>query len=157
VSVSNHSVVTSYKTNAEGPSAAAAAHAPDSRSRQSGRAYLGSRRFTVRYDSAHPRLGQDPRGVLLAGRFDDPGGHQLLEHHVPTADLIEPELAIHRGDHVQQPTHPRVGDLQRHRLLLGRNAERQFVLPVRDPLRRDRLQHLHLGVGVGRSKMLDVT
>jgi hypothetical protein len=35
--------------------------------------------------------------------------------------------------------------------------ERQFVLPVRDPLRRDRLQHLQLSVGVGRSKMLDVT
>ena len=36
VSVSNHNVVTSYNTNADGPSWAAAAHAPDSRFRHSG-------------------------------------------------------------------------------------------------------------------------
>jgi hypothetical protein len=79
------------------------------------------------------------------------------KHHIPTAGLVEPKLAIHRGDRVQQPTRPRRGDLQRHRLLLGRNPERQFVLAVHDPLRRDRLQHLHLGVGMRRPKMLDVT
>jgi hypothetical protein len=35
VSVSNHNVVTSYKINADGPSWAAAAQIPDSRSRHS--------------------------------------------------------------------------------------------------------------------------
>jgi hypothetical protein len=40
---------------------------------------------------------------LLAGRLDDPGRHQLLKDRVLAAGLIEPELAIHRSDGIQQP------------------------------------------------------
>ena len=79
-----------------------------------------------------------------------------LEDRVLAAGLIEPELTIDRSDDIQQPTHPRRGDLQRRRLLDGRNLERQLVLAGRDPLSHNRLQHLHLSSGVSRAEVLDL-
>jgi hypothetical protein len=45
---------------------------------------------------------------------------------------------------------------KRHRLLGGRNVERELVLAGRDPLSRNRLQHLHLSGGVSRAEVLDL-
>jgi len=93
---------------------------------------------------------------LFAGRLDDPGRHQLLKHHILAAGLVEPQLVIHRGDRIQQPTHSRASDFQSRRLLRSPDLERQLVLAGRDPLGCDRLQQLHLGVGVSRAEVLDI-
>jgi hypothetical protein len=37
---------------------------------------------------------------LFAGWLDDPRRHQLLEHHILAARLVEAELSIDRGDRI---------------------------------------------------------
>jgi hypothetical protein len=49
-----------------------------------------------------PEISEDAAGVSLAGRFDDPGDHQITEHRI--ANDIEAEPVIDRGDGVvEQP------------------------------------------------------
>jgi len=80
----------------------------------------------------HTSFFQDPGGVLLGGRFDDPGRDQLLEHLIGTGNRVEAELSVDGADRVQQATHPGPQDLHRG-LVADRQTQIEFVLTGVDP------------------------
>jgi hypothetical protein len=111
-------------------------------------------------DGVDPGLGQHPQAVVLTGRLDDPGQHQLPEHLVSGGGGVQAELLVGRAQRVPQRRHPGRGDRQRprtgRRQGLGVDPEVELALPTGQPLPRDRLERLHrLGV-MGRTDVLDV-
>jgi hypothetical protein len=96
--------------------------------------------------------------VELAGRLDNPGQDQRLEHRVTVASTLESEHPIRRAEGIPQVTHPRQRDRQRaaHSRPAAIHAEIKFALPSRHPLRSGRLQHCQLGVVVRGADVLDV-
>ena len=100
-------------------------------------------------------LVQHPDRVQLAGRLDQPGQHQRLEHLVPTAGGIEPQAPDTPGS--TRPTAAATGSTgsaaSPHRLAV---TEVEGVLAGVQPLPGDRLQHLHLLWGVRRPDVLDL-
>lgn len=95
-----------------------------------------------------PGFFRRPGCVLLGGRLDDPGRHELLEHLIGTWHQVETQLPIHRADRVQQPPHPGSDHLHR-RLIGGRQAKIELVLTGVDPLPSDRGQQFQLGLTMG--------
>ncbi|MDP4511101.1 hypothetical protein Q9G87_54835 [Nonomuraea sp. G32] len=93
---------------------------------------------------------------MLVG-FDHPGQHQLPEHLITLGRGVEPERGIGAGQGIPQMFHPRAGDLQRP--ARGRaviQPEIQLLLPSSQPLTRDGLERLQLGVVVRGSDVLDL-
>jgi hypothetical protein len=82
---------------------------------------------------------------LFRGRLNDPRRHQLLEHLIGTRRQVETELAVHRVDGVQQPTHPDTDHLHRG-LVVGWQPQVEFVLPGVHPLPGHRGQQFQLGL-----------
>ena len=60
-------------------------------------------------------FGQHPGCVDLAGRFDDPGQHEIAEHGVALGDCLEPQYSIGRAQAVPQMGHLRGRDRQHAR------------------------------------------
>jgi hypothetical protein len=63
-----------------------------------------------------PRL----KRVLLAGRLDDPGQHQVSEHLVTAGCVIEPQQVVHRAQGIPQMSRTRTDNFQRAAGDLGR-------------------------------------
>ena len=61
----------------------------------------------------HARLGQDPQRVLLAGRLDQPGDHELAEDLVNTVEPVQTHRLPGRLQSLQENPHPVGGD-RRH-------------------------------------------
>ena len=55
-------------------------------------------------------LGQDPQGVLLAGRLDQPGGNELAEDLVSTIEPVQARCLPSRFQRLQEHSHPVGGD-----------------------------------------------
>jgi hypothetical protein len=105
----------------------------------------------------YPGLLKDSQTVELAGRPDDPGKHELLEHRVALGGLLESEYPLRVSEGVPQVPHPRRGDRQRPTRRRGAvQAEVEFALPGRHPLLGGRFQHRQFGVVVRRSNVLDI-
>jgi hypothetical protein len=93
-------------------------------------------------------LLQHPDRLQLAGRLDDPGQHQSLEHLIPFASQVEPQHLVGRAERFPQPLGPGRQDRQ-----LGRTwltvSEIETELASMQPLLGDRLQQLQLNLVMG--------
>jgi hypothetical protein len=105
----------------------------------------------------HPGLLQHPQRVQLAGRFNDPGQHQVPEHIVPAGRVIEAQHLVGALEGVHQVAHPRRRNRQRSRRPGTVQAQAELQLPGRDPLLRCGLQRLELRFAVRRPQVLDLT
>jgi len=61
----------------------------------------------------HTGLGEHPQRIGLAGRFDDPGQHQIPEHVITVGGPVKAEPAISGAQPVPQMSHPRRHYFQR--------------------------------------------
>ncbi len=107
---------------------------------------------------ADPDLFEDPQAVELAGRLDDPGQHQIPEHHVTLSGLLEAERRVRPAQGVPQVAHLRRGDLQRPvRGSTRVHTKIELALALRQALSRGRFEGLEILLVVSRSKVLDLT
>ena len=158
LSVSKYSVDTSYSTSDAGPSRACAAQAAATPLTPPGpgvdRQAPVHRRIRHRVD---PDLLQHPQTVLLTGRLDDPGQHQLPEHHVTTGRLTESETVEPAAQRLPQVPHPGAGDLQRAaRLRAVVQPQVQLALTGGQPLPRHGRQHRQPSLVVRGPDVLDI-
>jgi len=103
-----------------------------------------------------PDLLQHPSRVLLAGRLDDPGQHQLAKHLIALRGRIEAEHVVGAAQGLPQVRHPRGGDLQRTRPGVSLQAKVQLALILSEPLPGRSLQRFELRLVVCRPKVLDI-
>ena len=102
-------------------------------------------------------LGEYPQRVGFAGRLDDPGQHQILEHLVPTGGPVQAERLIGPAQPVPQVSCPRTDDFQSTAGHFGHSeTEVQLALTSGQALPGCGMQRFQLGLVVGRPDMLDV-
>jgi hypothetical protein len=94
--------------------------------------------------------------VLLTGRLDDPGQHQISEHLITSARVIKPEPGIGPAQGIPQMPRMRTDDFQRRTGDAGRiQPEIHHPLAFGQPLPRRRLERLQLRLVMSRTHMLD--
>ena len=103
---------------------------------------LGEYRQAPRHGPVGDRLDTDfthhPQRVLLTGRLDDPGQHQISEHLITSGRVIKPEPGIGPAQGIPQMPRMRTDDFQRRTGDAGRvapqrplgHAARQHALPT---------------------------
>jgi hypothetical protein len=121
---------------------------------------LGEHRQATRNSSVRDRLdtglSKHPQRVLLAGRLDDPGQHQIPEHLVTPDRTVKPEQVIDPAQSVPQMPRTRTDDFQWPASDLGRiQSEVECALALDQPLPGRSLERLQLRLVVGRPQMLN--